>query len=248
MPEWREKLMKLRSMGVLAGIAFVGAAAQAAPVPLTINNVANQSSVTGGLVGLDISGVVTGLSSSNSLTQNFTGPGGAYTGTLTAEVFGNVGAPGGGLNTVVIVYTFTGNGPSGIEKFAFGGAGNALDLNDLANATHGNIADGTSAGQTADSVTLLDNSSVPAADTFNFNSDNLGGVGSTETYSWYVMTDGNVQIGKTQVEVTNFGAVTFDMLTLVDIPGQPDLGIVPLPSAAGLGLAGMAIIGVRRRR
>lgn len=242
--------MFARSIGMFAGVGLLAVSASAAPIPLTINNVANQSSVTGGLVGLDISGVVSGLTTSNSLTQNFTGPGGAYTGSLTAEVFGNVGAPGGGLNTVVIVYTFVGNGPSGIEKFAFGGAGNALDLNDLGNATHGAIGDGTSAGQTVDSVTLLDNSSAPAPDTFNFNFNlnNLGGVSTTEQFSWYVMTTGDVQIGKTQVEVTNFGAVTFDMLTLVDIPGQPDLSVVPLPGAAGLGLAGLALVGVRRRR
>ncbi len=241
--------MNAHKFGALIGLGVLTASASAAPVPITNNSVATQSAVTGGLVGLDISGVVSGLTTSNSLVQNFST--GAYSGTLSATVFGNVGAPGGGLNTVVIVYEFTGNGPTGIEKFAFGqNGGNALDLGDLAAATQGSIGDMTTIGQTVDSVTIVDNSALPANDTynFNFNANNLGGASTTETFSWYVMTTGDVQIGTTTVEVTNFGATTFDMLALVDIPGQPDLSVVPLPGAASLGLAGLAFIGARRRR
>lgn len=242
--------MKAHIFGALVGAGVLVASVHGATI--TNVNVGTQSDVTGGLVGLDISGVVSGLTTNNSLTKTFN-TGFGSSGSVTATVFGNVGTPGGSLNTVVIVYEFVGNGPSGIDQFTFGGSGaGALDLGDIESATHGSIDDATTAGQVIPSVTTVDNSMSASPDTFNFNfltnNDMLGTPSGSETLTWYVMTTGDIQIGLTQLQVVNGGAATFDMLALVNIPGQSDLSMIPLPSAAGLGLAGLAMIGVRRRR
>ena len=100
----------MRNFGAIGGgaaIALLGmTAGNAAAVTLTDNAVANQTDVTTGLVALDLSGIVPGLTTNNSYSTSFSAPGGAYTGTLTATVFGNVASPGSSLNSVAIVYEF----------------------------------------------------------------------------------------------------------------------------------------------
>lgn len=245
----------MRSLGVFQGVAaaspFVLLIGSAEAVPITDNAVATQASVTSGLVALDLSGIIPGLTTTSSLTSNFVAPGGAYTGSLTASVFGNVGAPGVGLNSVVIVYEFVGNGPSGIDQFEFGlNNGANLDFGDLLAATHGTIGDLTTVGQSSALVDLFDNSGVPENNTMVFDfltsSDTLGSPGVTESFGWYIQTDGNVAINLVNVEARNFGAVTFQSLSLVDIPGQADLN-VPAPGSAAL-MLGVFGLAARRRR
>lgn len=231
-------------------IALVAASsAVAAPIAINNNSVATVNDATAGLTALDLTGVVSGMTTSNTFSVNFSTA--FYTGTLTASVFGNVSTPGGSLSDVVIVYEFVGNGPSGIEEFMFGQPGGAnIAIADLAAATHGSIDELTSPGQTLGGVTLFDNSAIPSGDlfVFDFDADRLGGVGTIERFGWYVRTTGDIQIGLSKVLVTNFGGVVIDMLSIVDVAGQPDLNAVPLPTGVGLGVAGLMIVAGRRRR
>ncbi len=245
----------MRSFGALSGVVaaapFVLMVGTAGAAPITNNAVPTAATVTSGLVALDLTGIIPGLTTSNSLTTNFNAPGGAYSGSLTASVFGNVGAPGSGLNTVVIVYEFTGNGPSAIDQFEFGvNDGANLDYDDLLAATQGSIGDLTTVAQGSPNVDLFDNSGIPDNNTMVFDflsgGDTLGGPGSTETFGWYIQTSGAVAINMVDVEVRNFGAVTFQSLSLVNIPGQPDLN-VPAPGSAAL-LLGVFGVAARRRR
>lgn len=241
--------MNSHTFGASLFALIAASSALAAPIAITNNSVATVNDATAGLTALDLTGVVTGLTSSNSLSVNFATA--SYTGTLTATVFGNVATPGGSLSDVVIVYEFVGNGPSGIEEFMFGQPGGAnIGIADLAAATHGSIDELTSPGQTLGGVTLFDNSAIPAGDlfVFDFDSNRLGGVGQTDTFGWYVRTTGDIQIGLSKVLVTNFGGVVIDMLSIVDVAGQPDLNVVPLPTGVGLGIAGLMIVAGRRRR
>lgn len=226
-------------------------ASTAAAVPLTDNVAPTQAGLTAGLVALDLSGIITGLTTNNSLASNFVAPGNAYSGSLTTTVYGNVGTPGQSLDTVLIVYEFTGNGPSGIDSFTFGvDSGINLDFGDLLAATHGTIGDLTSVGQVSPIVDLIDNSGVPANDlmVFDFlpNNDSLGGAGGTETFAWYIMAGGDVAINIVDVESRDFGAVTFQSLSLVNNPGQPDLN-VPTPGSIALLMGGVGLQARRRR-
>ena len=113
-------------------------ASTASAVPLTDNAAATEAELMTGLVGLDLSSIVSGLTTNNSITTNFVAPGNAYSGSMTASVYGNVDTPGTSLDTVLIVYEFTGNGPSGIDSFTFGvDSGVNLDFGDLLAAVFG---------------------------------------------------------------------------------------------------------------
>lgn len=241
--------MSSRMYGAGVAALVAATAAQAGPIAITNQSISSLAAATSGLTALDISGRVSGLTSTSSLSANFATS--SYTGTLTASVYGNVATPGADLNTVVIVYEFVGHGPSGIEQFMFGQSGfTNLGLADLAVATQGSIDDLNSVGQTVDSVTIFDNSAAPANDlmVFDFSANQLGAPGRTDRFGWYIRTSGDVQIGRSTVLITNHGGTTVDMLALVDAPGQPDLSVAPVPGAAGLGLLGMALVAGRRRR
>ena len=114
--------IRTRSIAVLAGLATVACASSASAVIIGDTNVGTRAGLlaSNGLVPLDLSGTIAGLTTSNSYTQNFVSPTSAYTGSLQVEVFGNVGAPGLALNQVMMIYTMTGDGPSGIDLFQMG--------------------------------------------------------------------------------------------------------------------------------
>ncbi|MCB9847577.1 MAG: hypothetical protein H6814_04105 [Phycisphaeraceae bacterium] len=244
--------IRTKSIAAVAGLAMIACASSASAVILTDNSVGTRAGLlaSNSLVPLDLSGVVSGLSTSNSYTQNFTSTvPGAYSGTLTCEVFGNVGLPGLALNQVMMIYTMTGNGPSAIELFQMGvDTSTNIDYNDLLNATHGQIVDQTTGGQLSPEAELLNNFGTNNTLSFNYQNsgDTLGSVGGTETLQWYVLSTADVAIDFIDVTVSNFGTTSVKSLSFVDVPGLPDLN-TPTPGAVALlSIAGVA--GFRRRR
>lgn len=258
------------SKGIIASAIVLAVAGSASAAIVTNNSVASRSSLGVGttMSPLDISALpyISGLSGINSYSQTFTGPGGNYSGRLGVEVFGNVSTPGAGLNDVLLVYTFVGDGApvtraNGAETFTFGvDTSVEIDYAALTSATHGRIDSDTAvqSGQLEPEVTL--NDFVSGNDTFAFDFSpgsvvgriaELGGntasnPGATETYTWYVRTTGNVQLNFVDVRITDFGSVTIRSLSLVNNPGQPNLNIPAPGIAAFAGVAGL--LGLRRRR
>jgi len=212
--------------------------------------VSNQSEVIGGLVPLDLSSVVGSIGGANNnvWSQNFTSSvPGAYTGTLTATVYGNVGAPGASLTDIAIIYEFVGNGPSAIDQFQFGIDGGAsLDFDDTLRGTHGTVLELTTPGQLSPLVVLANGGGSNNTLTFDFAAagDPLG-TGGTQSLGWYVSNDAAVQINLVDVVITDFGNATAQTLAFTDIPGQPDIG-VPAPGA--IALFGMGLAAASRRR
>lgn len=258
---------------VLSAGALVLVAASAASAFTPANNaVTNRASLGVGttMSPLDMSALpyLTGfLTTSNSYEQAYTGTGGNYSGRLKVEVFGNVGTPGPGLNDLLMIYTFTGDGApltraNGAEDFEFGvDTSVEIDYTDLVAATHGKIDAESSlqAGQADPLVTI--NDFVSSNDTFKFNYNpasgsgrlvELGGntvsqPGATEEFVWYVRSTGDVAINFVDVRIADFGFVTIRSLALVNNPGQPDINI-PAPGFAGLGMGIAALAAGRRRR
>lgn len=248
--------IRTRSIAAVAGLATIAVASSASAVVITDNSVGTRAGLIASqsFVPLDLTGVVSGsLSTSNSYTQAFQsdvefGGNPTFTGELTVEVFGNVGLPGLALNQVLMIYTMTGNGPDGIDTFEYGvDTSTNIDFNDMLNATHGTISDQTTPGQTAGVAELFNNAGVNNVFSFDYQAagDALGD-GGTDVHSWYVLSTGDVAIDFVDVNVRDFGLAQVQSLSLVDIPGLPDLN-TPTPGAVALfGLAGVA--GIRRRR
>ena len=240
----------MRAIGVYRGVAvtasILAVSAGASAVTITNNAVANATDVTGGLVALDLTGIVTGLTTTNSLTSSFSTLG--FNGTMTASVFANQSTAGPGLNSLTIVYSFVSNSGTPLDSFEFGlDSGSDLDFTDYARATQGSIGDLTTVGQTAPVVTLTDNSLLPGNNTLFFDFLAGGNQLASESFGWYVQIDGNVVIDRARVQVRDFGGDVFDMLALVRGTGQPDLSI-PTPGALGLFLGAGLVAGRRRRR
>ena len=245
----------MRKLGVYRGAAFAApvlvACTAASAVPIFNNAVANQTDVTGGLTALSLTGIITGLTTSNSLVSAFST--GGFSGTLTTSVFANLGAPGSGVNTVAIVYQFAATGmPTPVDQFEFGlDTGADIDFGVLLAATQGSIGDLTTAGQTAPLVDLVDNSALPGNDTQTFDflaaGDPLGGTFSEQTFGWYILTDGNVALNRVRVEARDSGGAIFDTISLVKGTGQPNLN-VPAPGPLALLFGAGGLVAARRRR
>jgi len=244
--------IRTRSLAALAGLATVVCASSASAVIIGDTSVATRAGLlaSNGLVPLDLSGILTGLTTTNSYSQNFVSDiAGAYSGTLSVEIFGNVGSPGLALNQVMMIYTMTGNGPDGIDTFEFGvDSSTNLDFNDLLSATQGTILDQTSAGQAAPVTELFNNLGTNNVFTFDYQAggNTLGAPSQTDVHSWYVLGGADVAIDFVDVNIRDFGLAQVQSLSFVDVPGLPDLN-TPTPGAVALfGIAGLA--GVRRRR
>lgn len=258
---------------VVSVSALVLAATSAASAFTPVNNIVPDRATLGvgtTLSPLDLSALpyLSGsLTTSNSYMQTFSGTGGNFSGFLKVEVFGNVSTPGSGLNDLLLVYTFHGDGApliraNGAEAFEFGvDTSVEIDYSDLIAATHGKISTETSLQATQLDPAVSINDFVSSNDTFNFDYTNggaatgrlaeLGGntvslPGASEEYSWYVRTNGNVGINFVDVLVTDFGGVRIRSLSLVNNPGQPDIN-VPAPGVA-VGLLGFGALAAGRRR
>ncbi len=238
----------VRSLAAVAGVAMAASSAQAVIITSTPDT---QASILTGLVPLDLSTVVAGLTTPNTFSQTFSSDiPGAFSGTLTSRVFGNVGAPGVALNTVTVIYDFVGDGPDGIDAFELGlDSGANLDFSDLLAATHGRVSDLSDVGQATPQVDLTNNVGINDTMRFGFDigGDTLGAPAVQESFSWYITSaNANVSIGFVDVLVTNFGNAQPVTLSFVDVPGQPDLNVPAPGSVALLGLGGLAAM--RRRR
>lgn len=255
--------MKFSALSSVAVVVAVSGSAYAQFNPVN-NSVASRAAlgINSSLVPLDVSGLAyldnAINDGNNAYIQAFNGPGGNFSGTLRAEVFGNVGSPNSAaLNDVVIVYTFQSNAALvGAESFHFGvDTHTQIDFARLSTATQGRIDADTAVefGQGDPLITIFDN--VGSNDSFLFDwnpppgggstTDRLGG-SQAETFTWYVRTTGDVKLNFVDVDITDFGVTTIRSLALVDNPGQPDLN-VPAPAAATL-FGVFAAAGIRRRR
>ena len=224
---------------VLAPAMAMAIAASASASISDPQNVQNFGDL-GSFVALDLTtgpNTVNGLSgvNNNTLVSNYAGffsgqP--TFTGSITSEVFGNVGAAGAGLNTIVIKYTMEVTGFfSGVEQFGFGvNSGLNLDFDAYANAAQGvvlsdstvgqadPVASLSTAGQTADFDYFLDFPFIIQGDP---NNDTLGEVGGiSETLTWYMVSTGDVAINVVSGVVENFGGAPFQALGFVSGGGQ----------------------------
>lgn len=265
---------------MLSNVSFAGAAAaalvvagSASAVSISNNPISDRATLLTGFTELNLATYATNsgfggtLSGANSNTYSDTyalaaspTPGAplSYSGSLTAEVFGNVSSTGTALTDVVIVYTFQSNGFDGFnnltgsETFTLGiNSGFEMDFNYLTAATtqHGNIVAESAAGQIT-TVDVFDNG--VANDTFEFDylangGSALGGQDGDEIYTWYVKGTAGTKINVVDVTVTDLGNTTTTTLGFVNNPGQPDLD-VPTPGALALAGIGFGAMGVRRRR
>jgi len=252
--------------GSAALVGMIAGSAQAQSSFVPVNNIAASRAALGvgtSLVPLDLS-TASFLNGTINLGNNgfstpFVGAGGNFSGSLGIEVFGNVNSLGASLNDVLLVYTMQANSGTfaGAESFDFGvDTSIELDFAALQAATHGRISADTSleVGQLDPTATLFNN--VTANDTFMFDFTNGGtvlgepgqlGGGNAETYSWYIRSTGNVKLNFVDVLITDFGGTTVRSMSLVNNPGQPNLG-VPAPGAAVGLIAGMGGLALRRRR
>lgn len=238
----KTSMIAVAAVGVFAGTSL------ATTVGITNNPVADFTALEGAvgtpLTPIDVSGVVTGasLSGTNTLTSNFAaGP--FFSGTLTSEVFADQSTIGPGVDTVVIKYTFAGNGPQSIDAFQFGfNAGSNLDFADITGATHGVINADTTPGQLAPAVVAENAANITLTFDFQTGGDALG----AETLTWYVAATGAVAVEAVPVNITNSESTVGQALVFTDIEGQDDLN-VPAPGAALLGVFGAAAAARRRR-
>jgi hypothetical protein len=237
-------------LGALAGSSF-GAAVPLNNVNTEASFASLEASLGVSLTPVDLSAqpipATTGLNAQNNVLVSTFGVAPFYTGTLTSEVFANQSSTGPGITDVVIKYTFVGNGPQGIDTFNFGlDDGTVLDYGDLQAATHGRINAESTPGQLTPGVTI-DNSGNTTLDfTFIGGGDTLGAPSTTESFTWYIAASGDIKVNLVDVTITDFDATTAKALSITTTSGQQDLDF-PAPGAA-MGLAGLGILGLRRRR
>ena len=236
----REEIMRNLKLGVV--VTSLVLTAGSAAFGYTRTDVSDLATVTAGMQVLDLSS----LGLNNGDTIAFTGS--AYTGSITATVYGNSPIFTPGLTDVLVVYTFEGNGqPTPIEEMEFAVAGGNLDLNfaELDGGVMGRIDDMSDIN--LDSDPLLTFNPGPANDSmlFDWTTEGLGDPFVSQSYTWYTRTSGAIDIGMVNVEVRNSGSVITQTIAVLDDPSQPDLD-VPAPGSLALMGLGAFIIGRRR--
>jgi hypothetical protein len=203
---------------------------------------ADVGTLTAGLQLLDL----TPLGLTNGQTIPFVGP--AYTGSITATVYGNSDIFTPGLTDVIVIYEFEGTGqPTPIEEMEFAINGGNLDLNfaELDGGTMGRIDDLSDIALDFDPVLTFNPGPANDSLLFDWTTDGLGDVFVSQTYGWYTRTTGAIDLGLVDVQVRNAGSVVTNTIAVLDNPDQPNLD-VPAPSAAAL--LGLGLAAMRRRR
>ncbi|MFG0253123.1 MAG: PEP-CTERM sorting domain-containing protein [Phycisphaerales bacterium JB038] len=209
----------------------------------TRSDVSDLNALTSGLQVLDLSA----LGLTNGMTIPFDGP--AYSGAITATVYGDSAIFTPDLTDVVVVYEFEGTGePTPIEAMEFAVNGGNIDLNfaELDGGVMGRI-------DSLSDVVLMDDPILtfnpgPANDSllFDWGTPGLGDVLVTEYYGWYTRTTGAIDLGLISVEVRNAGSTQTQTLGVIDDPSQPNLDVPAPGTLAVFGLAAGAMF--KRRR
>ncbi len=218
-------------------------AAGAPALGYTRSDVADLSTLTAGLQVLDLST----LGLTNGMNIPFTGP--AYSGSITATVYGNDAIFTPGLSDVVVVYDFLGTGePTPIEAMEFAVNGGNIDLNfaELDGGVMGRIDALSDVALIADPILTFNPGPANDSLLFEWGSAGLGDVFLAQGYSWYTRTTGAIDLGLINVEVRNAGSVTTQTLGVIDDPSQPNLNVPAPGSLAVFGLAAGALF--KRRR
>ncbi len=218
-------------------------AAGSSALGYTRSDVPDLATLTSGLQVLDLSAL--GVVNGETIAFDWT----AYSGSITATVYGNSDIFTPGLTDVVVVYEFSGTGePTPIEAIEFAVNSGNLDLNfaELDGGTMGRIDSLSDVFLTGDPLLTYNPGNANDSLLFDWGTSGLGDPFVTQSFGWYTRTTGAIDIGYIDAEIRNAGSVMSLTIGVIDDPSQPNLNIPAPGSLAMLGLSAGVL--TRRRR